>query len=56
VAKFFDEVIYARVVNGKHTFASSTKSDPGVLTGSRANVDLGKNPEANLIVLWGEKE
>lgn len=55
VAKYFDEVIYARVVNGKHTFASSTASDNQVLTGSRANVDLGKTPDANLIVMWGEK-
>lgn len=53
VAKYFDEVIYARVVNGKHTLASSTTSDNQILTGSRANVDLGKNPDANLIVLWG---
>lgn len=52
VAKYFDEVIYARVVNGKHTLASSTTSDNNILTGSRANVDLGKNPDANLNVLW----
>jgi hypothetical protein len=53
VAKYFDEVIYARVQNGKHTLASSTASDHSILTGSRANVDLGKTPDANLIVLWG---
>lgn len=54
VAKYFDEVIYARVQNGKHTLASSTATDNNVLTGSRANVDLGKTPDANLIVLWGQ--
>ncbi|MND22552.1 hypothetical protein D3C80_129330 [compost metagenome] len=55
VAKYFDEVIYSRVSNKKHTFASSTTFSPGILTGSRANVDLEKDPEANLIVLWGGK-
>jgi len=54
VAKYFDEVIYARVQNGKHTLASSTATDNNILTGSRANVDLGKTPDANLIVLWGQ--
>lgn len=53
VAKYFDEVIYCRVVNGKHTLASSTATDNNILTGSRANVDLGKTAYPNLIVLWG---
>lgn len=52
VAKYFDEVIYFRVVNGKHVMASSTATDNNILTGSRANVDLAKDPNANLIVLW----
>ena len=51
VAKYFDEVIYARVQNGKHILASSTATDNNILTGSRANVDLSKNPD--LILLWG---
>lgn len=55
-AKYFDDIVYARVVNGKHTFVSSTGSDNQVLTGSRANIDLGKMPDANLIVLWGEQK
>lgn len=55
VAKYFDEVIYARVQNGKHILASSTATDNNILTGSRANVDLGKTPDANLIVLWGQQ-
>lgn len=53
VAKYFDEVIYMRVINGKHVCASSTATDNNILTGSRANVDLGKQPEANLNILWG---
>ncbi|WP_411706286.1 AAA family ATPase [Edaphovirga cremea] len=56
VAKYFDEVIYCRVVNGKHVMASSTATDNNILTGSRANVDLAKDPNANLIVLWGSAE
>ena len=52
VAKYFDEVIYCRVQNGKHIMASSTASDHAILTGSRANVDLGKLVDANLMVLW----
>lgn len=55
VAKYFDEVIYTRVVNGKHVLASSTATDNNILTGSRANVDLAKIPDANLIVLWGDQ-
>lgn len=55
VAKYFDEVIYFRVVNGKHVMASSTATDNNILTGSRANVDLAKDPNANLIVLWESK-
>lgn len=53
VAKYFDEVIYCRVRNGKHEMASSTQTDNNILTGSRANVDLSKTPDVNLIVLWG---
>lgn len=55
VAKYFDEVIYFRVVNGKHVMASSTATDNNILTGSRANVDLAKIPDANLNILWGNK-
>lgn len=52
VAKYFDEVIYCRVQNGKHIMASSTASDHKILTGSRSDLDLGKMPDANLMVLW----
>lgn len=52
VAKYFDEVIYCRVQNGKHVLASSTATDNNILTGSRAHVDLAKYPDANLMVLW----
>lgn len=52
VAKYFDEVIYFRVVNGKHKMASSTATDNNILTGSRANVDFGKMEDPSLHLLW----
>lgn len=52
VAKYFDEVIYFRVVNGKHKMASSTATDNNILTGSRANMDFGKMENPSLHLLW----
>jgi hypothetical protein len=37
-AKYFDEVIYCSVINGKHVSASSTTFKNGILTGSRNNL------------------
>jgi len=54
VAKYFDEVVYCRVRNGKHEMASSTATDANILTGSRAHVDFSKMQDPNLIVLWGQ--
>ena len=39
-AKYFDDVVYCSVENGKHKFISSTTGKPGVLAGSRAGIDL----------------
>lgn len=55
VAKYFDEVVYSRVVNGKHKLASSTATDNNILTGSRNNVDLSKQEIPDLITLWEVK-
>lgn len=47
VAKYFDHVVYAQVVNGKHEFGSSTLYKNGITTGSRSGAVLekqGKNP------------
>lgn len=57
-AKYFDDVVYTRVANGKHTFNSSTTAVNSVLTGSRAGVDLAKDSkggEVNLIALWKQE-
>lgn len=51
-AKYFDEVIYCNVVNGKHVAMSATTASNSILTGSRANVDLQKATDTNLIALW----
>ena len=39
-AKYFDDVVYCSVDNGKHKFTSTTTGKPGVLAGSRAGVEL----------------
>lgn len=57
-AKYFDDVVYTRVANGKHTFNSATTAVNSVLTGSRAGVDLAKEAkegEVNLISLWKQE-
>lgn len=57
-AKYFDDVVYTRVANGKHTFNSVTTAINSVLTGSRAGVDLAKEAkegEVNLISLWKQE-
>lgn len=40
VPKFFDHVIYARIANNKHQFASSTGFNMKFLTGSRSNLAM----------------
>lgn len=49
-AKYFDDVIYCEVLNGKHKFTSSTTGKPGVLAGSRAGVELA--PGDSLLKLF----
>lgn len=39
-AKYFDEVIYAELLNGKHRFSSKTGASPQVITGSKSNIDI----------------
>lgn len=53
MAKYFDEVVYGRIANGKHAFLSTTTAANKILTGSRANVDLQKMAEPNLAAIWG---
>lgn len=53
-AKYFDEVIYCEVKNGKHVVGSSTTYANKILTGSRTGVVLEKaeNPAVELIKLF----
>lgn len=39
-AKYFDDVVYCEVFNGKHKFTSTTTGKMGVLAGSRAGTEL----------------
>ena len=53
-AKFFDDVIYCEVKNGRHIAASSTLYSGGILTGSRSGLVLESNKSgtANLLDLF----
>ncbi len=48
-AKYFDEVIYCELLNGKHKFTSKTGASPQVITGSKSNIDIESLPEASLL-------
>lgn len=39
-AKYFDEVVYCELLNGKHKFTSKTGASPQVITGSKSNVAI----------------
>jgi hypothetical protein len=53
-AKFFDDVIYCEVKNGRHIAASSTLYSGGILTGSRTGIALenDKSGAVNLLDLF----
>lgn len=48
-AKFFDDVVYCELLNGKHKFTSSTGASPQVITGSKSNVSIEDMPVPSLI-------
>lgn len=48
-AKYFDHVVYCRVVNKEHRAASSTIYSVGVLTGSRTDVEVENEDEPSLL-------
>ena len=52
VAKYFDEVYYLQVKNGKHIVGSSTTYANNILTGSRGGHVLEKEGEASLIPVF----
>lgn len=52
VAKFFDEVVYAGISNGKHFLASSTGYKANMITGGRASMELSKLDYPTLLPLF----
>lgn len=51
-AKFWDDVVYCEIVNGKHKYATSTGYKNNVTSGSRANIVLEKSENPNLLELF----
>lgn len=51
-AKYFDDVVYTEVVNGKHKVGSSTGYSNSIMTGSRANKELEKMAVPSLLELF----
>ena len=51
-AKYFDDVVYAEVKNGKHVFASSTTYRNNIQTGSRAGVAMETSEAPSLLQLF----
>lgn len=51
-AKYFDDVIYCEVKNGKHRFTSSTTANSSVLTGSRTGIVLEKDEAPTLLRIF----
>ena len=51
-AKYFDEVYYLQVKNGKHVIGSSTTFSNNILTGSRGGHVLEKDTEPSLIPVF----
>lgn len=51
-AKYFDDVVYAEVVNKKHKFASSTTYSGSIVLGSRAGKELEKMESPKLMELF----
>ena len=39
-AKFFDDIVYCELLNGKHKFTSKTGASPQVITGSKSNIAI----------------
>lgn len=54
-ARYFGEVVYCEVKNGKHIAASSTSYSNKVLTGSRSGIRLEDSPAASLLRLFGKE-
>lgn len=48
-AKFFDDIVYCELLNGKHRFSSKTGANNSVITGSKSNIAIEELAEASLI-------
>lgn len=51
-AKFFDEVVYLQVKNGRHVAGSSSTFTNSILTGSRSGAVMEKQAQASLIPIF----
>jgi hypothetical protein len=51
-AKYFDDVVYAEIVNKKHRFASSTTYSGSIVLGSRTGKELEKSENPKLLELF----
>lgn len=52
MGKYFDDVVYCDVINGKHIAASGTTWRNKILTGTRSDIKLEKEKELDLSLLW----
>lgn len=52
MGKYFDDVVYCDIVNGKHIAATGTTWRNKVVTGSRSGVKLEKATDLKLSLLW----
>lgn len=51
-AKYFDDVVYAEIVNKRHKFASSTTYSGSIVLGSRTGKELEKSENPKLLELF----
>lgn len=51
-AKYFDDIVYAEKVNGKHKFATSSTYSNSIVLGSRAGKELDKMESPSILELF----
>lgn len=52
VAKYFDDVVYCQLKNGRHQFGSSTTYQMSIMAGSRTNIKLEDMKEPSLLPIF----
>lgn len=50
--KYFDDIVYAEIVNKKHKFATSTTYSGSIVLGSRTGKELEKMEDGNILELF----